>query len=168
MPGIYPRILMRFFGFSVSNDRYQKILSVSAQYSKSRAWYYPKAGLFSSDSKAKKAGATDAMRKWAKLLMEPSYKQLSQLATTSFSGIITSYTSRNSPVLRMIPMSKTDESLVKDWSPLKPMPIEFLSDTIDGSDEVLFTSDSNFETKIYNPFSTSFNSSYYEVRGILI
>jgi hypothetical protein len=156
LPGIFPRLLMTFLGVSVSDERFQQLIAVSSQYSKGRAWYYPKAGHFSTDSTDKKARATDAIRKWSSHLLDPSYQQLAALATESYLALTAgSLANENTPQLAL----SEDTRVIEDWSPLKAMPTEQAPD----SSPPLFTSDSNFDAKLYNPFSTSFNSSYFEV-----
>lgn len=171
LPGIFPRILLNFLGVSISDERLQQLIVVSSQYSKGRAWYNPKAGHFSTDSSDKKARATADMHKWAGHLLEPAYHELTVLATQSYyaltsavgegvegGGSVAGAKAVSSP-LQVLTASKAS-GVIEDWSPLQPMSSE---QSIEPAASQLFTSDSNFESKLYNPFSTSFNSSYFEV-----
>ena len=151
LPGIFPRLLMNFFGLSIDSWRHQKLLQVSSQYSKGRAWYYPKAGHFAADSARKTASATEGARYWASLLMNSSYHTLSALATKSYFAFSTASS-------RTLALPSSGQGVVYDWTPLAPIP-HYERDNI----SPLYTSDGNFELKSYNPFSSSFNSSFFEV-----
>lgn len=155
LPGIFPRLLLTFLGVSVSEERFRQLVAVSAQYSKGRAWYYPKAGRFSTDSSDKKARATDEIRKWSGYLLDPAFQELSVLATASYQAV-----ARRGEISPPLLSIGKDTGVIDDWTPLKSMPSEQTPET---ASSTLFTSDSNFDSKLYNPFSTSFNSSFFEV-----
>lgn len=161
LPGIFPRKLMSFLGLSVTSDRFQKILAASSQYSKGRSWYNPKAGRFSTDSKDKIARATKDVVVWSGLLLEASYRVLSGLAEKSYSSL-DSHDEGELPLHRVtLPVST---SLDQDWAGVRAMPSEPVPGTLSRQ---LFTDESTFDSKLYNPFSSFFNSSYYEVNSCL-
>jgi hypothetical protein len=162
MPGIYPRHLMQFFGISITTEIYRKIFSVSSQYSKARAWYYPKAGVFAADTSDKNSRASDKILQWSDRIMNQSYLKLSVLAVKSNNTVVTANKNgrvREAETSSLSLIGNGDDGRV-NWAALRMMPSLQTSESIDSE---LYTADSNFISKIYNPFSTTINSSYFEV-----
>ena len=103
---------------------------------------------------------------WAEKILSPSYIELSNLAKLSY---LRHHTARENHEIGRLgtlgnPSYPNSEASVLDWSGVKKIP--------DDTDEAFYVNDSmswsffaaqNFATKEFNPFKTTFNSSFYEV-----
>ena len=85
LPGAVPRIMLPLFGIhEISLLWHQLMINTSQYYSKGGV---SRVKIFSSDSNAKNAGASQGIRHAAKILLDDSYAKLSVLALGSITQL---------------------------------------------------------------------------------
>lgn len=151
LPGIFPFLLETVFGVDVTGESLESMLEVSSQYSKSRKWYYPKAGHFRMDSGDKSSRATTAIRHWSSQVLDPLYLELSTRSRQGYKAL----RSRNQALPGL-------EGGNFNWSAVSDLPSSREWMARRDSPSMRFTSDANFLHKAYNPFSATFHSDKHE------
>jgi hypothetical protein len=152
LPGIIPSVVMPLFGVNPSDGWVNKMADESTQYSKGRGG--SKSGVFTGDAEKKDAGASDSIRKWADLILQPSYEKLSWYAEESASSVGTVTLKRN-------------EDKTITWSDLKNIDTKAISrkarSVSSPKKEISPNAKGGYKHPSLNPFNTYYNSSKFEV-----
>lgn len=120
LPGIVPRLVLPFFGYSPDTFQLIKMEEEAKHYSKSRN---SAKRLFFGDSSDKDNRATSSIQKYADIILKPSYEKMNQFAV----GAILTLN-----VNREIKSSLTGD--IPDWSVLKDIQGDISLDTPLGGD----------------------------------